>query len=193
MGDSQSSAARTGVERAHGCRSPRDLSRRNICRRGRRGAFGICLWSRRFVDLALHPDAGADRLADHCVRPDLAGLCGLEASPCDRLAQALAIRRRRRVRHPDRRVGTDLNQPCLCARGHRRVSRRVQPLWFVSPERARDRRRRAGRRRSRISQRRACGPERALRCSRHDLVPPARLASRPAACGVSAGPPSRPS
>src|ERR1700688_4394029 len=91
---SHSSAARTFFERAHGWISARTsaFSVRDICRRAGRGPVRLCVRAGRGLDLALHPHPAADGDADHRVRPDRAGLLGLETAPRAGLEKTLAVR-----------------------------------------------------------------------------------------------------
>ena len=70
--------------------------------------------------------------------------------------QALAVRARRGARRARRRRHPDLGQSCACAHRRRRLPGALQPLCAVSPShRTGESRRRGGRRRCRIPQRRA--------------------------------------
>src|ERR1700730_6769835 len=99
---SHSSAARTSLERAHGCITPRTSAFCccDLCRRAGRGPVRLRVRPGCVLDLALHPHALADRYADHRVRPDRAGLFGLETSPRAGLEKARACRARGRTGVP---------------------------------------------------------------------------------------------
>src|SRR5437660_5696181 len=110
---SHSSAARFGLERAHGWIFPRTsaFSSGNFCRRAGRRALRFCVRAGRSLDLALHPLAAADGDADHRVWPDRAGLLGLEAAPRAGFEKALAVRAGGCDRRAGRRHDPDLANP----------------------------------------------------------------------------------
>src|ERR1041385_3434787 len=93
---SHSSAARFGVERAHGRVSARTsaLPDCDLCRRTGRGPVRLRVRARGLLDLALHPDAVANGDADHRLRSDRPGIFGVEASARAGLAPALALDRK---------------------------------------------------------------------------------------------------